>query len=275
MFNILDDDRVFINYGPIQMSVDCRINNVTDIEICKAVASEVLAEFERLVPYTENLKTMRFYNKQDEGFPWVLNKMIRAVNLSTYEELNTLGAVAGSFSQYAVKIGRELGSTKVIINNGGDIALHNVEDTEIKVGMPVKNGLTLKTTIDKTMDIGGICTSGVSGRSFSKGIATFVTVFAAEASIADACATYIANMTNAEHENIIRCNAEEIDEGTDIKGQKITVKIGNIPENIKLLATLNGYEAAENLYNDEIIKGAVICVDDTVMKIPQDLDIEI
>ncbi len=270
MYKTLDDGRVFINHGPIQMSIDCRITNTRETSIATRVATEVINEFSRLAPFTPQLKEMRSIT-YDDKLPFTLKQMISAVEITGYGDLNTLAAVAGSLSEYAAFTAKDFGATKVIINNGGDIALYNTENEPIKVGIPVNEEQTLTIDISKEQDIAGICTSGFKGRSFSKGIATFVTVFAKKASVADACATYIANMTNADHPNIIRCLAEEIDEGTDIRGQLITVKIGDIPEKVKYEAVLNGYEAAISLYEKNIIKGAIICIDEAITKVPESL----
>ncbi len=274
MYKILEDERVFIDYGPIQLSIDCRIDDVRCSQISVKVADEVLAEFNRLIPFTEQLKQMRRFDKTNENLPSVLNKMIYAVDRTEYDELNTLAAVAGSFSEYALDVGKSLGATKIIINNGGDIAIYNKEASPIKVAIPINDNESLKFSVDKSMKIGGICTSGLQGRSFSKGIATFATVLAQKASIADACATYIANMTNEEHPNIIRCKAEEIDEGTDIRGQTITLKILDVPNEIKYKALLNGYDVAYSLYKKGIILGAVICIDENIITVAEDLKIE-
>ncbi len=273
MIKILEDNRVFLDYGPIQMAIDCFVDGVKNSEISCVVANCVLAEFNRLTPFVNMLKEMRTFKEPNEKLPTVLNKMITGVAKTGYDELNTLGAVAGSFSEYGAEIGGSLGATKVIINNGGDIAIYNTEETPIKVGIPFKDGGKMVICIKKEDEICGICTSGMSGRSFSKGIATFVSVFADKASVADGCATYIANMTDCDDENIVRCFAEEIDEGTDIRGQVVTVKVGKLSKESKLKAVLNGYTVAEKLYNDGVIKGAVVCVDEIIMKIPEWLDI--
>ncbi len=272
MYSLLDDARVFVNHGPVQMSIDCRLNGKRNTSIASKVAIEVLEEFSRLSPYTPELKKMRSI-QFSENLPWTLKQMIIAVEATEYAELNTLAAVAGSFSEYASFIACELGATKAIINNGGDIALYNIEGDAIKIAIPVNDEQSLKIDITSEQNICGICTSGMSGRSFSKGIATFVTAFAQKASIADACATYIANMTDAEDPNILRCLAEEIDEGTDIRGQIVTVKAENIPEIVKYKATLSGYEVAQSLYKNNLIQGAVVCVGNTIMKVPENIAI--
>lgn len=237
MIERLQDERIFINHGPIQMVIDVSVKGKRNSEIGIKVGEHVLDQFNKLIQYIPVLKKMRIYRDTNNEFPEVLNSMIIAVEKSGYEELNTLGAVAGSFSDIALKKAIELGGTRVIINNGGDIALYDLEGKPIKVGIPYTNDEKkgqLVLNITKEQDIHGICTSGAGGRSFTKGIATAAVALASDAATADACATYLGNMTTVEDENIIRCLAEEIDSETDIRGQLVTLKVGKISEEKKI-----------------------------------------
>ncbi len=277
MIERLQDERIFVNHGPIQMVIDVSVKGQRDSEIGVEVGKHVLEQFNRLIQYIPELKKMRAYRSTSNEFPEVLNKMIIAVERSGYEELNTLGAVAGSFSDIALQKAIELGGTRIIVNNGGDIALKDLEGKSIKVGIPYTNNNEqgqLALTITEEQGINGICTSGTGGRSFTKGIATATVALASDAATADACATYLGNMTNVEDENIIRCLAEEIDSETDIKGQLVTIKVGKISKEKKYKALLNGLNAAEDLYNKKIIKGAVLLIGSTIVKYPDSLIVE-
>lgn len=277
MLEKLGEGKVFIDHGPIQMVITTYLHNKISEEIAMEVGAKVLEEFQQLSPLISNLKQMHYYGKPQENYPAVLNKMIVAVEKSGYKDLNTLGAVAGSFSDIALEKALELGATRVIINNGGDIALRDVQNHPIKVGIPYsrrekKGQLILSLTGNE--GIYGICTSGLGGRSFTKGIATAAVALAADAATADACATYIGNMTDVEDENILRCRAEEIDSETDIKGQMVTLKVGALSQKKKYKALMSGLNAAEELYTKGIIKGCIILIEDTIVKYPDDLEVE-
>lgn len=277
MIQQLPDKRVFIDHGPIQMVIDACIEDERVSELGMKTAQHVLNQFEQLVEYLPQLKKMRTYTHRSDEFPEVLNKMITAVEKSGYQELNTLGAVAGSFSDTALEKAIELGGTRVIINNGGDLALKDITGKPIKVGIPLYDDPSkgqLVLTITEELNIHGICTSGTGGRSFTKGIATAAVALAPNAATADACATYLGNMTNVDDENIVRCLAEEIDSGTDIPGQLVTLKVGQISETNKYKALFNGLSAAEDLYKKGIIKGAVVCIGKDIVKCPEDLDVK-
>ena len=276
MIQQLPDNRVFIDHGPTQMVIDVYVGEERVPEIGVITAERVISQLEELAVYLPQLSKMRTYTKTSDELPKVLNKMIVAVEKSGYKELNTLGAVAGSFSDLALEYALELGGTRVIVNNGGDIALADLTGKDIKVGIPLYKDADqgqLVLTITEEMKVRGICTSGIGGRSFTKGIATAAVALAENAATADACATYLGNMTNVDDENVVRCLAEEIDSGTDIPGQMVTLKVGQLSERNKYKALYNGLSTAEDLYKRGIIRGAIICIGNHIVKCPDDLNV--
>lgn len=276
MIKQLPDNRVFINHGPTQMVIDAYVRYERVPEIGVITAEHVISQLETLSVYMPQLSKMRVYTEISDELPKVLNKMIVAVKKCGYEELNTLGAVAGSFSDIALEKALELGATRVIVNNGGDIALKDLTGKDFKVGIPLYNDIYKKQlllTVTNEMNVHGICTSGIGGRSFTKGIATAAVALAEDAATADACATYLGNMTNVDDENIVRCLAEEIDTGTDIPGQLVTLKVGPISKRNKYKALFSGLSVAEDLHKRGIIKGAIICIDSDIVKYPEDLNV--
>jgi ApbE superfamily uncharacterized protein (UPF0280 family) len=273
MIKILDDGRCFLNYGPIQMTIDIEVNSQKREELEKNIAKKVIEEFERMLPFIEKIKKNKIVSRTNTNYPVVLKKLTKAVDTIEDKSYTLLAAIAGSFSEYALEEALEIGGERVIINNGGDIALKDIYGKDIKVGIPLNNNSKehLQLTIRGDDGIEGICTSGFGGRSFTKGIASTAVALASKASIADICATYIGNETNVNDKSILRANAEEIDSGTDLKGHQITVKVGNITKKKKLEALLRGYNSAEKLYNEKIIKGSVIVVDNEIIMIPQNI----
>jgi len=273
MIKILDDGRCFLNYGPIQMTIDIEVKASKSEELERNVAEKVIKELQRMIPFIEEIKKNKIVSKNIKNKPEVLKKLISAVDNIEDKSYTLLAAVAGSFSEYALEKALEIGGERVIINNGGDIALKDINGRDIKVGIPLNNESKefLHLVIKENDGVEGICTSGFGGRSFTKGIASTAVALSSKASISDICATYIGNETNVEDESILRVKAEEIDSGTDLKGQLITVKVGNITKKKKLEALLRGYNSAEELYNKKIINGSVIVVDNEVIMIPQNI----
>ena len=272
MINLMNDQRIFIDHGPIQMMIDIYIDGLRNPKLGKFVAEDVVCQFEELLKCIDIVKSSEWSFGIREEFPEVLKKMISAVEAVGDKTFTPLAAVAGSFSEYALERAIAYGAGRVIINNGGDIALKDLEGNSITVGVPLENDLGGQKLVFEVLHksgIEGICTSGFGGRSFTKGIADKAVAFGSKASIADVCATYIANETNVEDENIIRAMAEEIDSGTDIKGHLVTVKVGNVSKEKKLKALLNGYSVLEKLYDRGIIKGGAVLVGDDILLAPE------
>ena len=274
MIQEMNDQRLFINHGPIQMLLDLTYNNKKQPEMAQLVAQDVIKQFEAMLSYMSEIKAHKQYNHIPDNYTIVFKKMIMAVKQLEDESFSPLAAVAGSFSEYALEKSLEYGAQRVIINNGGDIALKDITGKPIVVGIPLEtklSGQQLIMSVTENMGIEGICTSGFGGRSFTKGIATKAVAFCEKASVADVCATYIGNMTNVDDPHITRVLAEEIDSGTDIAGQLVTLKIGQLSRKSQLKALLNGYNAVEALYNKSIIKGGAIVLGQDIMMIPENI----
>ncbi len=128
---------------------------------------------------------------EDEA-PLIVNMMVRA---SKKAEVGPMAAVAGTIAQLSMGFMVKNGSKYVIVDNGGDVALKTIEDVimGLYAGESSLSGeIGFKIKHEKTPM--GICTSsGTVGHSISFGRADSVTIFADEASIADALATSIAN----------------------------------------------------------------------------------
>ena len=124
--------------------------------------------------------------------PLIIRLMVRAGRRG---EVGPMAAVAGTISQLSMGFMIENGAKYVIVDNGGDVALKT--DHDVVVGLyagesSLSGELGFKIKYGKTPM--GICTSsGTVGHSISFGRSDSVTVFAEEASIADALATSIAN----------------------------------------------------------------------------------
>jgi hypothetical protein len=267
----LGDGRVFLNYGPIQMVLDISTSSGREPELGFAVAEYVVEQFQKLIEHMDVIKTGNC-GRDIKSLPPVAYKMINAVEKTGDRSLTPLAAVAGSFSEIALEKALDMGGERVIINNGGDIALKDIKGRTVNVGVPLGGESVeprLILPVKDGQNICGICTSGLGGRSFTKGIAEAAVVLAPSSSVADACATHIANETNVQAEGIIRCRAEEIDTNTDIPGHLITLRVGGLSRKDIYRALLNGYKAAERLYEQNIISGAVLCVKGEIIMLPE------
>jgi hypothetical protein len=108
--------------------------------------------------------------------------------------------------------------------------------------------------------VGGICTSGLGGRSLTRGVASAATVFADRAAIADAAATSIANATFIKTAEVSRQFADKIDPDTDLKGIEVTTSVGSLSEDEIDKALEQGIARIEELARLGLIKGACVAV---------------
>jgi ApbE superfamily uncharacterized protein (UPF0280 family) len=150
---------------------------------------------------------------------------------------------------------------RVMINNGGDIALYLGEGETVTIGLAERpEDLSLAGTISlrATDPTRGVATSGWRGRSQSLGIADAVTVLAATSAKADAAATMIANQVNATHPAIHRLPANAVKDDSDLGDRLVTVDVGVLPDFVVADALKAGEAEALRLLGLDLIHGAVL-----------------
>jgi len=261
--HLLRDGVVLVDYGPMRMLIFVweRRKPLTDLAIKGAqVALEVLGELARFYPV---IKRKVSGLGIETGYPDVVKRMIRATQKMGESDLTPLAAVAGASSDVVADFIIARGGTKVIVDNGGDIAIRLREGEVARVGIKTEIDAekpSYVVSFDSTMALGGVATSGFGGRSFTKGIASAATVVAADASLADAAATVIGNSTNVEAPAIIRSRAETLYPDTDIPGQWVTTKVGALSTKKVHEALRNGLKKAEEISQKGLIRGAFIAL---------------
>jgi uncharacterized protein len=178
-------------------------------------------------------------------------------------DLTPMAVVAGTIADATADFLAGRGMSRVVTNNGGDCAIRLSPGESLSVGIrpDVARGLvTHRVVLTSGMSIGGVCTSGLGGRSFTRGIASSATVFAARAAVADAAATAVANATYVQSRQVRRILADSIDPFTDLKGVEITRSVGDLSANEIEEALSRGIARAEDLVFRQVIKGACIVV---------------
>ncbi len=259
----LPSGTVLVEYGPMRMFIHVYEDGKPLTELAKEGADLAIGLLEDLSRYLPLIK-MRSRDIQSKGrFPEVVRKMIEATRSMDAPDLTPLAAVAGTTAEMVADFIFSKGGTKVIVDNGGDIAIRLRGGEVARVG--IKTEISAKQPaylieIDSAMGIGGVATSGLGGRSFTKGIASAVTVLAENASLADAAATVVANFTNVEDPCIDRKLAEKIYPDTDIAGQWVTTKVGKlVPEKVEQ-ALGKGLSTSMILLQKGLIRGAFIAL---------------
>jgi len=129
--------------------------------------------------------------------------------------------VAGSIADAVADWLFNRGLSRVIVNNGGDIAIRLAENETARVGVRTKVEspvISYMVELSSRHPSWGVNTSGLGGRSLTRGVASAVTAFARTSSLADAAATSVANACFAKDDTIVQAMAQEVDPHTDIRG---------------------------------------------------------
>lgn len=191
----------------------------------------------------------------------VARRMIEACWPHRLEHISPMAAVAGAVAEHVLAGIVEHPVRVAHVNNGGDIALYLAPGASLRVGLcaDLSGGRAdALARLGPADGVGGIATSGWSGRSFSRGIADAVTVLAGRAADADAAATIIANAVDADHPAITRRPAGSIDPDSDLGDLLVTVAVGALPLMLVQLALARGARVAERLAGRGVIKAALL-----------------
>ena len=259
---------VLVEYGPMKMFISAFENGEPIVDLAKEGAHEAIQVLEDLARFLPVIKKKAQELEVEDSFPVVVRKMIEATKKMGEPDLTPLAAVAGAGSDVVADFIFRQGGTKIIVDNGGDIAIRLREGEVARVGVKIDIHAKLPTyliPINSSMGIGGVATSGLGGRSFTKGIASAATVLSESASLADAAATVIGNFTNIEDPSIMRSLAEEIYPDTDITGEWVTIKVGRLSQKKIDEALDNGLSKAYSICERGLIKDALIAVQGRVV----------
>jgi len=253
---------VKLDYGPMQMTIFASLHGQPQTEAVKTAALFAMTILDELATCRQTAGQQQSAIIDSDDYPEILKNMIEAVKCSGDTTLTPMAAVAGSIADMVADYLSIAGATKVIVNNGGDIALRLAQHETAAVGVaPIIGGGQTHIIHVKAEDgIGGIATSGLGGRSFTKGIATAAIVAAHRAAIADACATSIANATYTPHSSIKVGLAGNIDPDSDITNHVVVYEAYDVPAEIAEQALYNGYQQAQDFYQRKLIAGVALFI---------------
>lgn len=254
-----------VDSGPLYMTVQVSEKGVPLSELAEsgaAYALEILKEQANSISVIKqkacNLSLREIYSE-------VVNHMILACQSLNDPTLTPLAAVAGAASDMVADYIAGRGGTKIIVNNGGDIAIRLREGERATVGLRLNLMRPSYDHVARVEKDCGICTSGIGGRSFTFGVADGVTVVAHQAATADAAATYLGNRTTVDSPEVRRVLAETIYPDTDIPGAEVTQSVGALTEEQINTAMGMGQAEARTLMERELILGAIISVKDRIV----------
>lgn len=261
LINQLSPAKFLLQCGPMHMTVEAWRDSKPCAEAIDAAINRAFLGLMEVAQFRQQCS--RWINEVSNfnDLTELVASMHKAVAATRFPWVTSMAAVAGALAADSAAAAFRQGASRVICNNGGDIALFLAEEESVTIGIASSlqdSKIDSRIRIRSSDGIGGICTSGLGGRSLTLGIASAVTVFAEQAPLADVAATLIANQVSAEHPGIIRKRAEELQPGTDIAGLWATEKVGELPEAVWEEAIHNGVSETNRLLTLGIIKGAVL-----------------
>jgi uncharacterized protein len=259
---ILGDGTVLVECGPMRMFVEAYADGIIQTEKCRKAAGKAIKFLEQVAEHRNEIQAPGLSTPEpSKGL--LIHEMWHAVCLVGDADLTPMAAVAGTIADATADSIASEGLTKVVVNNGGDVALRLMPGETVTVGIrPEVSGteVTQRILINSEMNIGGVCTSGLGGRSFTRGVASAATVFASRSSVADAAATAVANATYIVSPEVHRCRADALDPNTDLRGVEITSQVGELTLAEIETALKQGVDRAEELVRGGLIVGACVAV---------------
>lgn len=260
----LGDGRLHLQYGPIDLVVTADGDG-------DAVGRSESAMRERFATILDELvDELDFLRADIESLPTVAGETAQRMVIATGDVrgddfATSMVAVAGSVADTVADAGWKGSSLRrLIVNNGGDVALRQLSTETITIGVvdDVTTGrLAGRLHVAGDAGVGGVATSGWGGRSFSFGVADAVTVLAGTAAHADAAATLIANAVDLPgHASIIRRRACDIKHDSDLGERLVTCGVGELTEDEVLRALSAGERRAQTMLVTGHVKGVVLCL---------------
>lgn len=266
--------RVRVEYGPVSMVIRAEAGGVPLTEAAIKGAEAAVANLDALARFQGVARRPITRVAESEAYPPVLRRMIDAARRTGAADVTPMVAVAGAMAELVGETVVAAGAKTVIVDNGGDIALFLEPHRTIRVGVVAdvsRKEVPLVIPVEGTAGIGGICTSGLGGRSFTKGVATAAVAIGSSAPVADACATLIANSTLVDDPAVEQVRAELLDPDTDIAGHLVTVRVGSLPPEAVARALAQGLEQGRRFINRGLLLGVVLVVQGQVRMWPENI----
>lgn len=263
MIQILADKTgVMAQNGPMGITIQAWKSGKPDLEMVLDAAEFSFECLNQVARHHKDLK--QHPSSLPDNLESIPMAMVKSVMATGEKDLTPMAAVAGSIADSVADRLFYQGMTRVIVNNGGDIAIRLDKDETVRVG--IRTDVRIEKTshlveLSSHNSSWGVNTSGLGGRSLTRGIASAVTAFAGTSSLADAAATSIANACYVEDDSIIQTMAEKIDPLTDIRGIPVTIKVGQLKKESITRAVKKALNRAHDYMESGIIKGALIAVE--------------
>jgi hypothetical protein len=246
----------------MRMFIEASTDGLHRPELCRAAAEKAITLLEKVAAQRDSLRAPAL--EVDEPRPnSLVHRMWEASRLVGDPDLTPMASVAGAIADATADFLESEGMSRVVVNNGGDVALRLKDPERLYVGIRPDVGdsaMAHRVLVTADMGVRGVTTSGLGGRSFTRGVASAATVFAATAARADAAATAVANATYVESECVVQSLAESIQPDTDLPGVAVTTSVGDLSTDEIEQALGQGVARAEELALRGLIYGACLFV---------------
>lgn len=258
---VITSELILVDWGPMTLTVSVWADDQPRPVMAVQGAIRALELLERLAEDQSVLKISSGRFKRSEHLSPLIKQVVSACQKVSLE-LTGMAAVAGCLADEIVQSVLALGGDRVIVNNGGDIAVGLRHNKKIRVGLKTPGEEKAGHVLDIAPEhgVGGIATSGWPGRSFSPGMADAVSVWALDCLTADAAATWIAGEMRFPSPKVLQRPARELDPETDIPHLLITREVAPLTPEEKEAVLAAGISTARGLIEKGVIQGAFMAV---------------
>jgi len=262
----LHDGTVVVDRGPMLMSISVSSGGVPNVSLSRQGARRALEVLGLLAGFRHLITQKVDRAATGDSLPPVVGKMLSVARRFDDPTITPLIAVAGAGADEVADFitGRQHVG-KVVVNNGGDIAVRIKNQEIVKIGIKTdvsEKAISHVMTVGTKSGIGGVATSGFGGRSFTMGVANAAVAVARDAISADVAATLIGNAANVKSRAVSRDMAKNLYHATDIPNHLVTTGIGGLTKSEIDEAINAGRRKAETFQNMGLIIGAIVAVKD-------------
>ncbi len=262
----LQGGSVLAECGPMRLLTTAAVGGIPQPNEAARASEEAFVYLERLAGIRHELKKRPGDEPGEMSDPLAAD-MFRSVSAVGDEDLTSMAAVAGAIADGVAQFLLERGMTRIVVNNGGDVAVRLAGNESVRVGVRPEvereRGSHI-LVLGPERRSWGVATSGLGGRSLTRGVASGAVVIARNASIADAAATAVANASFIRDDRVTQRPAEEIDPGTDIPGVLVTVEVEPLDDEARTAALSAAMNKVDELLERRVILGALVAVQEKI-----------
>lgn len=262
---IIRPDLVLVDWGPMTLSISAWADGEPRPVMAASAARVALRCLAVLSDFQNYMRRRVRDLPQGRPLPEVVARAVEACR-AVDQDLTPLAAVAGAVADQVADAAVALGADKVVVNNGGDVALRLGPGQRLSVGLRPPSAddgepapLLGRLRLNASDGVGGVATSGWQGRSLSSGVADLATAWAASAALADAAATVLGNAARAEGA-AQSAPASEIDPECGLGEQAITTKVERLNQAQRAQALQGALSRSQALNSRDLIVGCVVLV---------------